>query len=137
MYLGKSNPRVKLTLRAPYVEMLIMSTPFYLSKHDTVIKLFIFSPSPVIFHITEQHFLKLELDFFLLFLLFRYRSRCICCTPSSNLPSLKTGLPHLPNKPWSKDWVLVLRLGRSEDGTGGWKIAQGQKMGQVLRIYFS
>ena len=32
-----------------------------------------------------------------------------CCAPSSDLPSLKTGLPHLLTKPWSEVGVLVLR----------------------------
>ena len=51
--------------------------------------------------------------------------QCICCAPSFDLPGLKTGLAHLPTKPWSEDGVPVLRPGRSEDGAGG------RKMGQV------
>ena len=57
----------------------------------------------------------------------------ICCSPFSDLPSLKTGLPHLPTKPWSEDGVPVLRPGRSEDGVGGMKMGQGRKMGQVIQ----
>ena len=57
----------------------------------------------------------------------------ICCAPSSDLPSLKTGLPHLPTKPWSEDGVQFLRLGRSEDGAGGQKMGQGRKTGQVIQ----
>ena len=56
----------------------------------------------------------------------------ICCAPSSDLPGLKTGLPHLPTKPWSEDGALVLRPGRSEGGAGGQKMGQGQKIGQVI-----
>ena len=56
---------------------------------------------------------------------------------SSDLPGLKTSLPHLPTKPWSEDEAPVLRLGRSEDGAGGRKMGQGQKMGQVLKSSFS
>ena len=53
----------------------------------------------------------------------------ICCAPSSNLPGLKTGLPHVPTKPWSEDGVPD----RSEDGAGGRKMGQGQKMGQAIQ----
>ena len=35
----------------------------------------------------------------------------ICYAPSSDLPGLKTGLPHLPTKPQSEDGVPVLRPG--------------------------
>ena len=35
----------------------------------------------------------------------------ICCAPSSDLPSLKTGLPHLPTKPWLEVGAPVLGLG--------------------------
>ena len=63
-----------------------------------------------------------------------------CCAPSSDLPGLKTGLPHLPTKPWSEDGVP--RLSRSEDRAGGWKMGQGQKMGvsnseYLFQKYFS
>ena len=61
----------------------------------------------------------------------------ICCAPSSDLPGLKTGLPHLPTKHWSEDGALVLRPGRSEDGAGGRKMGQGQKMGQAIQKSFS
>ena len=57
----------------------------------------------------------------------RSSSRCICCAPSSDLPGLKTGLPHLPTKPWSEDGAPVLRPGKLEDGAGG------RKMGQVIQ----
>ena len=40
-----------------------------------------------------------------------FESVNICCAPSSELPSLKTGLPHLPTKPWSEVGVPVLRPG--------------------------
>ena len=40
----------------------------------------------------------------------------MCCAPSSDLPGLKTGLPHLLTKPWLEAGAPVLRLGRSEDG---------------------
>ena len=62
-----------------------------------------------------------------------YMNIYMCCAPSSDLPSLKTGLPHLPTKPWSEVGAPVLRLGRLEDGAGGRKMGQGCKMGQVLR----
>ena len=52
---------------------------------------------------------------------------CICCVPSSNLPGLKTDLPHLLTKPWLEDRVPVLRLGRSEDGAGGRKMGQANQ----------
>ena len=35
----------------------------------------------------------------------------IYCAPSSHLPSLKIGLPHLLTKPWSEDGAPVLRPG--------------------------
>ena len=57
----------------------------------------------------------------------------ICCAPSSDMPGLKTGLPHLLTKPWSEVGALVLRLGRLEDGAGGQKMGQGQKLGHVLK----
>ena len=66
-----------------------------------------------------------------------YHLKWICCAPSSDLPGLKTGLPHLPTKPWSEDGALVLRPGRSEDGAGGQKMGQGRKMGQVIQNIFS
>ena len=62
-----------------------------------------------------------------------YMMSCICCAPSSDLPGLKTGLPHLPTKPWLEDGVPVLRPGRSEDGAGGQKMGQGRKMGQAIQ----
>ena len=47
----------------------------------------------------------------LLFLVGVSNKRYICCAPSSDLPGLKTGLPHLPTKPWLEDGAPVLRPG--------------------------
>ena len=42
---------------------------------------------------------------------YRKMGQVLCCAPSSDLPGLKTGLPHLLTKSWSEDGVPVLRLG--------------------------
>ena len=59
---------------------------------------------------------------------------CKCCVPSSDLPSLKTGLPHLLTKPWLEVGVPVLRLGRSEDGARLKDGASTQKL--TFSLYF-